>query len=68
MLRRRPNGNYKRHANCELIRHKPEAVDTLLSFGLGCIGCPASQMESIEEAAMVHGIDLDALLKALNEA
>ncbi|NLW23492.1 MAG: DUF1858 domain-containing protein [Tissierellia bacterium] len=52
----------------ELIRHKPEAVDTLLSFGLGCIGCPASQMESIEEAAMVHGIDLDALLKALNEA
>ncbi|GFN36549.1 DUF1858 domain-containing protein [Tepidimicrobium xylanilyticum] len=51
----------------EIIRYKPEAVDTLLSFGLGCIGCPASQMESLEEAAMVHGIDLSQLLKALNE-
>ncbi|MCF6464327.1 DUF1858 domain-containing protein [Clostridium sp. Cult2] len=51
----------------EIIRNKPESVDTLLRFGLGCIGCPASQMESIEEAAMVHGIDLSQLLKALNE-
>lgn len=51
----------------EIIRNKPEAVETLLSFGLGCIGCPASQMESVEEAAMVHGIDVDELLKALNE-
>jgi hybrid cluster-associated redox disulfide protein len=50
----------------ELIRQKPEAVDTLLEFGMGCIGCPASQMESLEEAAMVHGINLDQLLKALN--
>ncbi|NLX62624.1 MAG: DUF1858 domain-containing protein [Tissierellia bacterium] len=50
----------------EIIRNKPEAVDTLLRFGLGCIGCPASQMESLEEAAMVHGLDLDELLKALN--
>ncbi|NLY76772.1 MAG: DUF1858 domain-containing protein [Tissierellia bacterium] len=50
----------------EIIRNKPEAVDTLLSFGLGCIGCPASQMESLEQAAMVHGIDLSELLEALN--
>ncbi len=51
----------------ELIRNKPEAIDILLSFGLGCIGCPASQMESLEEAAMVHGLDVDELLKALNK-
>lgn len=50
----------------ELVREKPEAVEILMNFGLGCIGCPASQMESIEEAAMVHGLDLDGLLKALN--
>ncbi|NLJ78055.1 MAG: DUF1858 domain-containing protein [Tissierellia bacterium] len=50
----------------ELIRNKPEAVDTLLRFGLGCVGCPASQMESVEEAAAVHGLNLDDLLKALN--
>ncbi len=51
----------------ELIQNKPEAVEILLRHGLGCIGCPASQMETIEEAAIVHGIDVDQLLKALNE-
>ena len=50
----------------ELIQSKPEAVETLMRFGMGCIGCPASQMESLEEAAMVHGIDLGQLLEALN--
>ena len=50
----------------EIVRNKPEAVDTLLRFGLGCLGCPASQMETLEEAATVHGIDLNELLKALN--
>jgi hybrid cluster-associated redox disulfide protein len=50
----------------EVIRNKPESIDTLLRFGLGCVGCPASQMESLEEAAAVHGIDVNELLKALN--
>ncbi|OLS02283.1 DUF1858 domain-containing protein [Tissierella creatinophila] len=51
----------------ELIRKKPEAVETLMEFGMGCVGCPASQMESLEEAAMVHGLNLDELMKALNK-
>lgn len=51
----------------ELIRKKPEAVETLMSFGMGCVGCPSSQMESLEEASMVHGLELDKLMKALNE-
>ena len=51
----------------ELIRKKPEAIETLMSFGMGCVGCPSSQMESVEEAAMVHGLDLDMLMKALNK-
>lgn len=51
----------------ELIRKKPEAVETLMSFGMGCVGCPSSQMESLEEAAMVHGLDLDKLMTALNK-
>lgn len=50
----------------ELIRKKPEAVETLMRFGMGCVGCPSSQMESLEEAAMVHGLDLDKLMAALN--
>lgn len=51
----------------EIIREKPEAVETLLSFGMGCVGCPSSQMESLEQAAMVHGIDLERLLEELNK-
>ena len=50
----------------ELIRKKPDVVEVLMSFGMGCVGCPTSQMESLEEAAVVHGIDLEQLLKALN--
>ncbi len=52
----------------ELIREKPGAVPILMNFGMGCVGCPASQMESLEEAAMVHGFNVDELLEALKEA
>lgn len=52
----------------ELVRSYPNAVPVLFSFGMGCVGCPSSQAETIEEAAMVHGMDLDQLMTALNEA
>lgn len=51
----------------EILREKPEAVEILLRFGMGCIGCPSSQMESLEQAAMVHGIDLEKLVTELNK-
>ncbi len=51
----------------ELIRKKPEAIEILMQFGMGCVGCPSSQMESLEEAAMVHGLKLDTLMEALNK-
>ncbi len=50
----------------EVIRIKPRALGTLMNFGLGCIGCPASQVETLEQAAAVHGLDIDFLMKALN--
>lgn len=52
----------------DVIREKPEAVPVLMQHGMPCVGCPASQMETLEEAAMVHGIDVDKLIAALNEA
>lgn len=51
----------------DLIRQNPDAVEILMSFGFGCVGCPSAQMESIEEAAMVHGINVEDLLAALNK-
>ena len=44
----------------------PKIVDVLVEAGMGCIGCPRSQMESIEQGAMGHGIDPDLLIEKLN--
>ena len=52
----------------DVINEHPELVRTFFANGMMCIGCPASQGESIEQDAMVHGIDGDALTAALNEA
>lgn len=51
----------------DVITLKPRTLGTLMAFGLGCIGCPASQMETVEEAAMVHGIEPDFLIAELNK-
>lgn len=39
----------------------------LMASGMHCIGCPSAQGESLEEAAMVHGLDADELEAKLNE-
>lgn len=51
----------------ETLMAKPEAAEILMSFGMGCIGCPSAQMETLEEAAAVHGMNLDNLLAELNK-
>lgn len=50
----------------DIVNEGPKAVEILMGFGMGCIGCPASQNESIEEAAAVHGINVENLLQSLN--
>lgn len=52
----------------EVVRTYPECIQILLSFGMGCIGCPSSQAETLEEAAMVHGLDVNFMLEELNKA
>lgn len=52
----------------EILRKAPDIAPVLMDAGMHCLGCPASQGESLEEAAMVHGIDVDALMKAIEEA
>ena len=49
----------------EILRSNPEVAPVLLEAGMHCLGCPASQGESLEEAAMVHGIDIDDLMGAI---
>lgn len=52
----------------ELVRSFPQTVPTLMGFGMGCVGCPSAQAETLEEAAQVHGIDVDELIEKLNGA
>lgn len=52
----------------DVISEHPELIRAFFANGMMCIGCPASQGESIEAAAQVHGLDGDALVAALNEA
>ena len=50
----------------ELIANAPEKSDILLEAGMHCLGCPSAQAETLEEACMVHGIDVEELLAKLN--
>ena len=50
----------------ELLEKAPEKAEILLDMGMHCLGCPASQMETLEEACMVHGIDVEEVIAKLN--
>ena len=50
----------------ELLQIDQNIAPILLNIGMHCLGCPSSQMETIEEAAAVHGIDADDLVEELN--
>ncbi|MDO4308146.1 MAG: DUF1858 domain-containing protein [Eubacteriales bacterium] len=51
----------------QLITLDPNIVPILMRAGMHCIGCPSAQMESLEEAAMVHGLDADILVQQIND-
>lgn len=51
----------------EVVRQFPEKIEVLFNFGMGCVGCPSAQAETLEQAAMVHGFNPDVLLEALNK-
>ena len=50
----------------EILENAPEKADLLLEAGMHCLGCPASQAETLEEACDVHGIDVEELIEKLN--
>ena len=51
----------------DIITKHPLAAQFLMECGMGCIHCPASQMESLLEACAVHGIDGEEITDALND-
>ena len=50
----------------ELPAPQASAVASMAS-GLGCVGCPSAQGETLEQAAMVHGLNADEVLANVND-
>ena len=51
----------------DILDIAPETAPLFLSIGMHCLGCPSSRGETVEEACMVHVVNVDALLNAINE-
>ena len=51
----------------QLLQIDANIAPILMRAGMHCLGCPSSQMESLEEAAMVHGFDSDILVQQIND-
>ena len=51
----------------ELLMVNDNIAPILMRAGMHCLGCPSSQMETLDEACMVHGIDCDVLVSQINE-
>ncbi len=49
----------------EILRTNPNVAPILLEAGMHCLGCPSAQMESLEEAAAVHGMNIDDLMSKI---
>ena len=51
----------------EILALNPNTATILMNAGMHCLGCPSAQGESLEEAAMVHGMDIDALMEKISK-
>lgn len=49
----------------EMLRINPDVAPVLMEAGMHCLGCPSAQGETLEEAAMVHGMDINVLMEKI---
>lgn len=52
----------------EVLKAKPMTAGIFFSLGMPCLGCVVALNETVEAAAAAHGIDLNELLRKINEA
>ena len=50
----------------DILDIAPETAPIFLSIGMHCLGCPSSRGETVEQACMVHGVQMDELLERIN--
>jgi len=64
----KPRKITKHMAIGDVASRYPETFEVFVRFGLHCIGCHVAAFETIEQGALSHGIDVDELVRELNEA
>ena len=50
----------------EVLDNYPQTAPLFLEIGMHCLGCPSARGESVEQACMVHGADVDTLIEKIN--
>lgn len=50
----------------DILKIAPQAAPLFMGIGMHCLGCPASQGETVEDACAVHGVDVNELLAKIN--
>ena len=50
----------------DILNSAPQTAPLFMWIGMHCLGCPASRGETVEQACMVHGVDVDDLLQQVN--
>lgn len=50
----------------DILDIAPGTAPIFMEIGMHCLGCPASRGETVEQACMVHGVDVEALVDKLN--
>ena len=51
----------------DILDAAPETAPLFIEIGMHCLGCPSARSETVEQACMVHGVEVDELLAAVNQ-
>lgn len=51
----------------DIVKQRPELAKILMNYGMACLGCPSAQMENLKQACEIHGLNVEEVLKKLNE-
>ena len=51
----------------EVLELDRSTAPIMMEYGMHCMGCPYSMMESLEMGCAAHGTDVDELVKKLND-
>ncbi len=51
----------------DILDIAPQVAPVFMAIGMHCLGCPSSRGETVEQACMVHGVDVDSLLAEINK-